>query len=108
MTDGEKDRGIDALGIDLATNRVAAVQSKWRGDGTGSVSLAAMLRFTSGARALLDIDESRMPQCTPEMQNATRSALETPGAKLHLVVASTAAESLSADVAEPLTIYSRS
>jgi hypothetical protein len=102
VTDGSEDRGIDAIGVDSSTNLVVVVQSKWRHDGRGSVDLGSVLKFVNGVKYILDIDGGGIPPCSQEMRTAVQAAMQTPGASLKIVVATTAADDLSQVVAQPL------
>lgn len=102
VVDGGGDRGIDAIGVDPTTNLVVLVQAKWRNDGSGSVDLAGVLKFLSGIRSLLDIDSSGMPECSPVTKAAIQAAMQTPGARVKLVIATTASHPLSDDVERPI------
>jgi hypothetical protein len=101
ITDGELDGGIDAVAVDPLTNMVVVVQSKWRRDGTGSVDLASVLKFVDGVRSLLDIDSSGIATCSAKAKAAVRAAMQTPGGHMRMVIATTAADDLSAPVREP-------
>ena len=102
VTDSGQDRGIDALGIDPVTSLVVVVQSKWRHDGTGSVDLGSVLKFLDGVRALLDIGAAGPPGCSDAARAAVRTAMQTPGGRMRMVVASTAANELATDVRQPV------
>lgn len=102
VVDGGGDRGIDAIGVDPSTNLVVLVQAKWRNDGSGSVDLAGVLKFLSGVRSLLDIDGSGIPECSPVTKAAIQAAMQTPGARVKLVIATTATHPLSVDVERPI------
>lgn len=103
VTDGGRDRGIDAIGVDLLSNRVVLVQSKWRQDGSGSVDLAGILKFVNGIQFILGMGGEELPPCTEETKEAVRRTMSVPGALLDIVVITTASNELSEDVSEPLT-----
>lgn len=104
VTDGGEDRGIDAVGVNTATKEVVFVQSKWRQDGTGSMALGDVLKFLQGVRALLGMKVEDQPvHATEATRNAIQTLLKTPGARIRLVTATTASESLSAEVTQPIT-----
>ncbi|MEV8175738.1 AIPR family protein [Microbacterium sp. NPDC079176] len=104
VTDGGEDRGIDAVGVNTATKEVVFVQSKWRQDGTGSMALGDVLKFLQGVRALLGMKVEDQPvHATESTRNAIQTLLKTPGARIRLVTATTASESLSAEVTQPIT-----
>lgn len=104
ITDGKDDRGIDAVGVDQAAKTVVLVQSKWRQDGTGSMSQGDVLKFLNGVRSLIGMKVTLEPAHASErVRTAVRELLKTPGAKLQLVTATTASERLSAAVEQPIT-----
>jgi len=103
ITDGEQDRGIDAVGVDSATKLVVFVQSKWRQDGTHSMSLADVLKFLQGVRSLLGMQSKNEPAHADEAtRKAIHDLLRMPGAKIRLVTATTAIEPLADEVQAPI------
>jgi hypothetical protein len=104
ITDGEGDRGIDAIGVDPASKLVVLVQSKWRQDGSGSMDLAGVLKFLQGARSLLGMKSDNEPaNASDATKTAVRDLLKTPGARIRLVTVTTASDPLSAEVEAPIT-----
>jgi len=103
ITDGDNDRGIDAVGIDLSAKLVVFVQSKWRKDGAGSMRLADVLRFLDGVRSLLGMrGAAGVSRASDEMRKAVHDLLKTPGARIRLVTATTGGDSLAPEVQEPI------
>ena len=103
VTDGGEDRGIDAIGVDRATKEVVFVQSKWRQDGTGSMSLGDVLKFLAGVRSLLGMKAGDEPvHASQELKEAIQSLLRTPGARIRLLTATTASDALTGAVAQPV------
>jgi AIPR protein len=103
ITDGSRDRGIDAVGIDQTTNLIVLVQSKWRRDGTGSLSLAEVLKFLDGVRSLLGMKSDEQPFHALEQTRAVvRTLLTTPGARIRLVTATTGSDPLADEVERPI------
>lgn len=102
ITDGELDGGIDAVAVDPLTNLVVVVQSKWRKDGSGSVDLGSVLKFVHGVRSLLDIDSTGIATCSTAAKAAVRAAMQTPGGRLRMVIATTAINDLADAVREPI------
>jgi hypothetical protein len=104
ITDGAEDRGIDAIGIDQISKLVVFVQSKWRQDGSGSMSLADVLKFLAGVRSLLGMKADEEPaHATQETKAAVRDLLKTPGARIRLVTATTAIDALAGEVEAPIS-----
>lgn len=56
VTDGYHDMGIDAVYNDTTQKKLVLVQSKWRKDGTGSVSQEEASTFAEGVKRLLNFD----------------------------------------------------
>ncbi|HEV2859051.1 MAG TPA: AIPR family protein [Solirubrobacterales bacterium] len=104
ITDGAEDRGIDAIGLDPTAKVVVFVQSKWRQDGTGSMSLADILKYLSGVKSLLGMKAEGEPaHATEETKTAVRDLLKTPGARIRLVTATTASDPLADPVVRPVS-----
>jgi hypothetical protein len=104
ITDGAEDRGIDAIGVDQVSKLVVLVQSKWRQDGSGSMSLADVLKFLAGVRSLLGMKADDEPaHATEETKSAVRDLLKTPGARIRLVTATTAIDPLAIEVEAPIS-----
>jgi AIPR protein len=103
ITDGTEDPGIDAIGVDETAKLVVFVLSKWRQDGSGSMSLADVLKFLSGVRSLLGMKADDEPAHASEAtKTAVRDLLKTPGARIRLVTATTAIDPLAPDVEAPI------
>lgn len=102
ITDGDGDGGIDAVAVNAVTNLVIVSQSKWRKDGAGSIDLGSVLKFTNGIRSLLDIESTGIATCSDETRKAVRDAMERPGGRLRIVLATTASNDLSAEVRKPI------
>ncbi|WP_205695656.1 AIPR family protein [Conexibacter sp. SYSU D00693] len=103
ITDGGEDRGIDAVGVDPNAKLVVFVQSKWRRDGSGSMSLADVLKFLDGVKALLGMQTQDEPaHASEQMRIAVRDLLKTPGAKIRLVTVTTASDPLAEAVETPV------
>jgi AIPR protein len=104
ITDGTEDRGIDAIGVDPAAKTVVLVQSKWRQDGTSSLSLADVLKFLDGVKSLIGMKSDDAPVHASEaVRTAVRDLLKTPGARIALVTATTGADPLADAVVAPIT-----
>jgi hypothetical protein len=103
ITDGSLDRGIDGVGIDPALKLVVFVQSKWRQDGTGSMSLSDVLRFLDGVRGLIGMrSDDTLVHASEVTRQAVHEILRTPGGRVRLVTATTASERLADDVQNPI------
>ena len=103
VTDGSKDRGIDAIAVDPVANVLVLIQSKWRQDGSASLNVGDTLRFAEGVRSLVGARNSSEPiHASPELRTAIRELLVTPTAKIHLITATTGILPLASEVAEPI------
>lgn len=103
ITDGADDRGIDGVGVDPTAKVVVFVQSKWRQDGTGSMTLPDVLKFLDGVRALLGMHTGNDPVHASEAtRKAVHELLKTPGGKVRLITATTASEPLAPAVEQPI------
>lgn len=103
ITDGGKDRGIDAIAIDPVQNVLILSQSKWRQDGSGSLDVSEVLRFVEGTRSLVGARNSAEPvHASGELRAAVRNLLITPSAKIKLVTVTTASSPLASEVLEPI------
>ncbi|MFJ8886814.1 AIPR family protein [Streptomyces sp. NPDC102402] len=103
ITDGAKDRGIDAIGVDSAAKLVVFVQSKWRRDGSGSMALGDVLKFLQGVKSLLGMRaDDDLAHASESTKIAVRDLLKTPGARIRLVTVTTAGDALAPEVQEPI------
>ncbi|MBJ7902497.1 AIPR family protein [Streptomyces sp. DSM 110735] len=103
ITDGAQDRGIDAIGVDPTAKLVVFVQSKWRQDGSGSMALGDVLKFLQGVRSLLGMRaDDDLAHASEKTKTAVRDLLKTPGARIRLVTVTTAGDSLTPDVQDPI------
>ncbi|MFG2649506.1 AIPR family protein [Streptomyces sp. NPDC048436] len=103
ITDGAKDRGIDAIGVDSTTKLVVFVQSKWRQDGSGSMALGDVLKFLQGVKSLLGMRaDNDLAHASEGTRTAVRDLLKTPGARIRLVTVTTAGDALASEVQDPI------
>lgn len=58
ITDGYHDMGIDAVYNDTTQKKLILVQSKWRKEGTGSISQPEAQVFTEGIKRIINFDFS--------------------------------------------------
>jgi hypothetical protein len=111
ITDGSKDRGIDAIAVDPVSNILVLTQSKWRQDGVSSLQVSETLlqvsetlRFVEGVRSLVGARNSGEPiHASAELRTAIRDLLVTPTAKIHLLTVTTGSLPLAPEVIEPIT-----
>jgi len=103
ITDGGKDRGIDAIAVDPVQGLLVLSQSKWRQDGTGALDVGEVLRFVEGVRALVGARNSAEPvHASQNLRTAVRDLLVTPAAKIQLVTVTTGNAPLAKEVLEPI------
>lgn len=108
ITDSGDDRGIDAIAVDPVSSLVVVVQSKWRDDGSGSVDLGSVLKFLDGVRNLVDLGDAQAGGSngasggSEAAKAAVRTAMQTPGGRLRMLIATTATHDLSDDVKAPV------
>ena len=102
VVDEYGDDGIDAFYYDRAEHTVYLAQSKWNVNGSGTIDVGSILKFTQGVHHLL---ENKIAMLGPKMQAKATDicdALYDSQARFVLVVAYTGTQSLSADVNAPL------
>ncbi len=108
LTDSGGDRGIDAIAVDPVSSLVVVVQSKWRDDGSGSVDLGSVLKFLDGIRNLVDFGDARVngvdgiSDGSEATKAAVRTAMQTPGGRLRMLIATTASHDLADEVRTPI------
>jgi hypothetical protein len=103
VTDGGRDRGIDAIAVDPVSNILVLTQSKWRQEGNGSLDVGETLRFVEGVRSLVGLRNSGEPvHASAELRAAIRDLLVTPSAKIHLITVTTGSFPLAPEVMEPI------
>lgn len=103
ITDGGRDRGIDAIAVDPVQNVLVLSQSKWRQDGSGALDVSEVLRFVEGVRSLVGSRNSAEPEhASAELRTAVRELLVTPSAKIKLVTVTTGNSPLATQVLEPI------
>lgn len=56
VTDGYDDLGIDAIYVDDRQKILVLVQSKWRKNGTGSISSEEILKFIDGIKHIINLE----------------------------------------------------
>ncbi len=102
VVDQYGDNGIDGFFYDRDEHTCYLVQSKWSKNGTGTIDLGAMLKFTKGVNDLL---ESKLGEMGPKLAKKSQDvndALADSQAKFVLVIAYTGKGPLSAEVNKPM------
>jgi hypothetical protein len=98
IVDGYNDNGIDAVYFDPAERLLYVIQSKWDGDGTGSVDLGEAQKFTAGVRDLIHPRLDRFNSKVQARASEINEALSKDGTKVVLVLAYTGSQTLSTHV----------
>lgn len=103
VTDGSKDRGIDAIAADPVANLLVLSQAKWRQNGSGSLDVSETLRFVEGVRSLVGARSDAEPvHASPELRTAVRELLVTPSAQIRMVTATSGSSGLAPEVVAPI------
>jgi len=103
VTDGSKDRGIDAIAVDPVANLLVLSQAKWRQSGTGSLDVGETLRFVEGVRSLVGARSDAEPvHASAELRTAVRELLVTPSAQIRMVTATSGSSPLAPEVVAPI------
>jgi hypothetical protein len=103
VTDSYNDNGIDALYHDQDEKTLYLVQSKWHGNGQGSIEAADVMKFVQGVRDLLEANFSRFNTKIVNQQAGIMAALDDPNLRIHLVLVHTGVQALSTHSKRPLT-----
>jgi len=106
VTDGAKDRGIDAVAVDTNANLIVFTQAKWRQNGQGGLGVEESLRFIDGVRSLVGMASIGEPaHASEELRNAVQDLLTTPSTRIRLVTVTTGANPLSTEVMQPIESF---
>lgn len=85
ITDGYHDMGIDAIYLDVPQKKLFLVQSKWKKEGTGSITQEEMQTFVEGVKRILNIDLNGANQKILNKQNDIEFALTQMGYQIQLL-----------------------
>jgi hypothetical protein len=102
VTDGTGDNGIDSVYYDPAEKNCFFVQSKWIGNGNGSVEVGDVHKFIQGVRDLLDARFSLFNKKMGTHQDKVFAALSDASARFTIVLAYTGEQQLSPEARRPL------
>lgn len=105
VTDGTDDGGIDLIYFDNNERSLYLVQSKWHGDGHGSIELGDALKFLQGVKNILDNDLDHLNARIKARKVDIDRALYDANARFVLVLAHTGVEPLSEPVAKAIDEY---
>jgi hypothetical protein len=98
VTDGFGDNGLDAVYYHPGEKVLYLIQSKWHGDGNGSIERGEIQKFLKGFKDLINARWDRFPQKLQSRKNQIESALNDASTKIVLVVIHTGQASLSEEV----------
>jgi hypothetical protein len=106
VTDGVKDRGIDAVAVDTNAQLIVFAQAKWRQNGQGGLGVEESLRFIDGVRSLVGMASTGEPvHASRELRAAVQNLLTTPSTRIRLVTTSTGANALADEVRQPIETF---
>lgn len=101
IVDGEQDKGIDAVGIDVENNIIVFTQSKWRQDGKKSIQLSEMTVFLRGVERHLGNSNVSTRRSTIENSSfyeTFQSVIDNANVKIYIIITTTGEPALSPDV----------
>lgn len=102
LTDGGQDNGIDAVLYHAPERSLYLVQSKWRHDGTGSISKGEVQKFLTGFRDLVNARFDRFNEKVAHKKATIEAALNDSRTRIVLVIAYTGQAPPADDVARDL------
>jgi AIPR protein len=105
ITDGYGDQGLDAIYFSNTEDSLYLIQSKWHGNGRGSIDLRDCTRFLKGVQALIVDDYSGFDEKIKRRASEIRSVLMRPDVRIVLVIAYSGADPLGADIEKTITQY---
>ncbi len=98
ITDGGQDNGLDAVYYHSSERVIYLVQSKWRSDGSGSISRGEVQKFIQGFRDLINARWDRFNDTIQARATALESALNDASIRIVLVVVYTGQQPLGEEV----------
>jgi hypothetical protein len=105
ITDCYGDQGLDAIYFSSAEDSLFLIQSKWHGNGRGSIDLRDCTRFLKGVQALIVDDYSGFDERIKRRAPEIRGVLMRPDVRIILVVAYSGADPFGTDIEKALTQY---
>lgn len=103
VTDGYHDMGIDAVYNDAPQKKLLLVQSKWRKDGTGGISLDEANTFTTGIKRILNFDFSGCNEKLAAKQQEITAAICDMDYQIEVVYCHTGNEAMNTYAQRPFT-----
>ena len=102
ITDEPLDDGIDGFYYSASERVCYIVQSKWSNNGSGSIDVGSVLKFTQGIEHIVNSELTRLGPKLRKKQNAIAQLLADSSARFVLVIAYTGRASLSNEAMVPL------
>lgn len=90
ITDGANDQGLDAIYLDEKHKELILVQSKWRTDGSGSITSDEISKFTHSVEQIFDSSLDNANNRIKSKQSDILTGLNEFGYTIHAVVITTA------------------
>lgn len=103
ITDGYHDMGIDAIYLDDTQKQLIVIQSKWRSEGTGSISQEEMQSFVEGIKRIINFDLDGANKKILKKKGDIDFSLTTFGYQIHVLFAHTGNSLVSEYARRPLT-----
>jgi hypothetical protein len=103
ITDGYHDMGIDAIYLDNTQKQLIVIQSKWRGEGTGSISQDEMNSFVEGIKRIINFDLDGANQRILQKKTDIDYSLTTFGYQIHVLFVHTGNSFVTKYIKRPLT-----
>jgi len=98
ITDGFHDNGLDAIYFDEHEKILFLVQSKWRGDGTGSIDLGEALKFIKGVKDLINTEFERFNEKVKSRSIEIKKVLLLANTRIALLLTYTGQPLLSEEI----------
>ena len=108
IVDGQKDGGLDVIYFDASNSQLYLVQSKWHGDGHGTIEKGDMSLFVDGVRKVLDDDLDELNDKVKACQPFIKTALYNADSHFNLVIVHTGVEELSIEVSSVIDSFIKS
>lgn len=103
ITDGYHDMGIDAIYLDENQKQLFLVQSKWRGNGHGSISQEEMQTFVEGIKRIINFDIDGANEKIQAKKPDIDLALTSIGYQVHAIYVHSGNVKINAYASRPLT-----
>ena len=86
VTDGFKDKGIDAIFNDRNNEQLILVQAKWSNDGNGTISQGDTLKYVSGVEKILDLNYSDFNSKILNKKSEIDSAISSMNYQIKMII----------------------